>query len=182
MDFTELKGTLVDSVIGTSQLICQFNLKKFQIDVAKRLWKQSVLSEDFLVIFSAKPLCGSECPPHLAKPLYCSFKSDSDLSINVLTPVINPDYVVVEAFPFEMMIKNASVTCRKVYKGTKKLVMSRKGKCIVRSSFNDENGDSYGFIKLQTDYKCLRDSEPQFFSKYWNVKIQHWTTLKRLCK
>lgn len=161
LDHEEFKKTFVDSVMGGAHLISEFSLKKYQIRQARRLWGQGVLSEDFLEIFNAKNLCGTSCPTHLAKPIDCSFKSADQMVIKILTPVVNKDFVAVEAFSFDTMIYHGDLVCKKKYVGPKRLIMSRKGKCILRSSYSGEDEDSYGFINIQTDYRCLRDFEPQ---------------------
>lgn len=160
LDHQEFKNTFVDSVLGAGHLMSQFSLKQHQIRNTKRMWKQGIVSEEFLDIFNAKLSCGESCPIHLAQPIECRLKTENQLILKVLTPMENPDLAVMESFSFDFLVINNGMYCRQKYVGPSRYIMSRKGKCVVRSNYNDEEA-RLGFISLQTDYRCLKDFEPQ---------------------
>lgn len=160
-DFEQFKGTYVNTVFETSALVSKFTVKRMQIREVKRLWKESIVHPDIMDIFDFKMPCDEKnCPLNLAKPINCEMHGNDKVVMKLETPIVNPDFVVMKAFSFKLLVRASNLTCLKKYVGPQKMIMSRQGKCIVNSDYASQDEDRYGYINIASDYTCKENFEP----------------------
>jgi hypothetical protein len=108
---------------------------------------------------------GPECSLDLATPLRCSFSTEPDiLNMELYFPNVNQNLTLVEADPFDFMVRTWNQTCRVMYNGPSTAVLASTG-CPV--AFNTPTTRVYELIYAATE-TCL--PENQTTNAYFQVK------------
>jgi cell division protein FtsB len=94
-------------------------------------WKAGELDEKFFDYLNITQPCGDDCPPKYGIFHSCSLSSNmKKLSLRYSVPTINNSLSVVEADPFEIVVKKNERTCIFHYVGPKIAVISKEDDCI----------------------------------------------------
>lgn len=130
-DHDQLKEKTISTTYAISYITSRLTMGKAIIQEAHRQWKDGLLSPQLMDYFNLSLPCGSMCPLGMATPQKCSLDVDKTrMFMQFSLPIINETLVLVEADPFELMVRKENKTCTVRYKGPTNAVLSRKSNCI----------------------------------------------------
>jgi len=132
-DFDELKSKTLSTNFAVSYITSRLLDGKAIITEATRQWKDGILHPPFVDFFNLTLPCGDDCPLKYSTPQRCELSDDrSTLYLDFTTSLVNRALIVLEADPFELMLKKTETqeTCRITYNGPKNAILSLNESCI----------------------------------------------------
>ncbi|CAG7824593.1 unnamed protein product [Allacma fusca] len=71
------------------------------------------------------------CPIELARPQKCAISEDRDkLYMDFAAPLVSEDLTLVEADPFQLMVRNGNQTCTIKYTDPSNAILSKENACV----------------------------------------------------
>ncbi|OXA44959.1 Copia protein [Folsomia candida] len=134
-DIAEIKGKQIGLTYAISYLTSRFILARHVIKESTRKWKQGNLNSGLMDFLNLTLPCGEDCPYSLAKTKKCFFHQDlKDIYMQFDSPVINHKLKILEADPFDIMMKpDANHTCKVKYIGPTNIIVSDEGHCVYHT-------------------------------------------------
>ena len=130
-DHVELKGKTIGTSYAIAYITSRFLIGKSVLQDAQRQWKDGRISSALLDYFNLTMPCGDECPINLAKAQRCGVSEDgTKLYLEFAAPAISNDLTLVEADPFNLMLRKGDKTCTIKYTGPQNAILSEKNQCV----------------------------------------------------
>jgi hypothetical protein len=133
-DYDEFKAKSLSTNFAISYITSRLTMAKEILAEATRQWKLGKVYAPLIDYLNFTLPCREECPLRFARAQKCYLSDDNQrLYLHFTVSVIHTDLVVVEADPFQLMMKNPDTkqTCTLVYNGPKNAILSQKDKCIT---------------------------------------------------
>jgi hypothetical protein len=173
-DHSELKWKQVGSTYAISYVTARLIIVQHIIREATRKWKERKVHASLLDFFNVTLPCGDDCPISLATAEACHMSYDkNDLFIDFSVPVINRTMELIEADPFDIMLKQKNQTCHVKYTGPRHMIVSTVNGCAVAANLKIPVAQD---LILSPSHGCMPQSEIPTETKYFTVErcdLQH---------
>jgi hypothetical protein len=169
-DYNEFKDKAPTTQFVFSSIISGLTMGSIILKGATRDWKKGTVSPLLMDYLNITLPCGEkDCPLDLATAQRCSFTSDMrSVNMELYVPKINSKMHLVEADPFDIMLRTWNQTCRIVYNGPTTAVLAPTG-CPV--AMNIQTSKIYEMVYSPTD-ACMEEMENQT-TTFYHVKQCH---------
>lgn len=156
-NFTELKEKFPASSYVIASITSDLNLAKTVIKSAAREWKKRKAFPMLFDYLNITLPCGdTDCPLDHVTAQKCSLSPDlQSFYMEMYAPRINHKMHLVEADPFDLMLRTWNQTCRVVYNGPTTAVLASTG-CPV--ALNIKTTRIYEMVYSPTE-TCLPDNQ-----------------------
>jgi len=139
-----------------SYLVSRLMIGRSIILEQKLLWKKGLMDNTFLQFLNITLPCDEECPVDYGEPRSCHLnKEKRQLQIEFVVPTVNKNLTILEADPFDLMVRENGKTCRIVYDGPKNAMLSNQEDCLYAT---DMGKDPKGRVLMAHNLQCIRDS------------------------
>jgi hypothetical protein len=131
-DYDDLKAKSFSTSFTVSYIVSRLLAGQSIIKDASRVWKEEGrIHPPFLDFFNFTLPCGDECPLKYSRVKSCRLQEEKKtLYVEFTVSAINTSLVVLEADPFQLMLRKRNETCSVNYIGPKNTILSVKDKCI----------------------------------------------------
>jgi len=127
----EFKANFLGSSYAISYLTSRLLVGMDIVKEAMRKWKEGKVYAPFLDFLNFTMDCGDGCPIAFARAQECYMNDErTRLYFDFTAPVINETLRLLEADPFDIMLKKDNSTCKIRYNGPENAVLSVKEDCV----------------------------------------------------
>jgi hypothetical protein len=136
-DQDELKNKFISTNFAISYLTTRLMMGQEILRESVRQWKQGKVYAPLMDYFNFTMPCGDDCPLYLSQAQKCELSEDgTKLYIDFSAPIINQTLQLIEADPFDLMLRRKNSTCTVRYIGNRNLLVSTTENCIYTVNVN----------------------------------------------
>jgi len=164
-EVSQIKIFLPSTTYIISYISAQLNDGKYIIREAARKWKEHKLHAPLFDYLNFTLPCGETCPMQYAVAKDCYIPHDqSRMFMHFSTPIIDSRLQLLEADPFNFMVRNGNQTCTISYNGPQNLIYSTEENCVYSVNVKTED------IILSPSNHCKDSTSFPNASKYFELK------------